>query len=142
MPFHALVDTAIAPILPIPCSFDPATIVVVDDDLAVLRSLQFFLESEGFHVAAFASSMDLLVLPELPNRGCFVIDYSMPLIDGLELAARLRARQSTLPAILMTGRLDPSIDQRAAHAGVFRVLRKPHVQDSLAGCIREALSMS
>jgi two-component system response regulator FixJ len=83
-----------------------------------------------------------LALPELPNRGCFVIDYSMPLIDGLELAARLRARQSTLPAILMTGRLDPSIDQRAAHAGVFRVLRKPHVQDSLAGCIREALSMS
>jgi two-component system response regulator FixJ len=117
-------------------------IVLVDDDLAVLRSLQFLLELEGFDVIAYANGMELLALPELPNRGCYVIDYSMPLIDGLELATRLRARQSTLPAILMTGRLDPSIDQRAAHAGVFRVLRKPHVQHSLAGCIREALSMS
>jgi len=56
--------------------------------------------------STFKSGMELLSQPALPNRGCFVIDYSMPLMNGLELLARLRARRSTLPVILITGRPD------------------------------------
>jgi FixJ family two-component response regulator len=65
----------------------------------------------------------------------------MPLMDGLELLARLRARRSTLPVILITGRSDHSIDQRAMHAGVLKVLRKPQINDGLVKSIREALSI-
>jgi FixJ family two-component response regulator len=121
---------------------DSAKIVLVDDDLAVLSSLQFLLELEGFDVAAFKSGMDLLSQPVLPDRGCFVIDYSMPQMNGLELLARLRARRSTLPAILITGRPDRSIDQKAAHAGVLQVLRKPQINNGLLKSIREALSIT
>jgi FixJ family two-component response regulator len=55
-------------------------------------------------------------------------------MNGLELLARLRARQSMLPAILITGQADRSIDQRAAHAGVLQVLRKPQINDGLGKC--------
>jgi FixJ family two-component response regulator len=113
----------------------------VDDDLAVCSSLQFLLELEGFDVVTFKNGPELLSQPILPNRGCFVIDYSMPLMDGLELLARLRARRSTLPVILITGRSDHSIDQRAMHAGVLKVLRKPQINDGLVKSIREALSI-
>jgi two-component system response regulator FixJ len=134
-------DSSIPISLPSQCSLEPAKVVLVDDDLAVCSSLQFLLELEGFDVVTFKNGPELLSQPILPNRGCFVIDYSMPLMDGLELLARLRARRSTLPVILITGRSDHSIDQRAMHAGVLKVLRKPQINDGLVKSIREALSI-
>jgi two-component system response regulator FixJ len=134
-------DTSIATVMPLQSSLAPPKVVLVDDDLAVLSSLQFLLKLEGFDVVTFKSGPELLAQPVLPNRGCFVIDYSMPVMDGLELLAQLRARRSTLPVILITGRADRSIDQRAAQAGVLQVLRKPQINDGLVKSIREALSI-
>lgn len=127
--------------LPLRYTPEPAKVVLVDDDLAVLGSLRFFLELEGFDVISFESGKQLLSQPDLPSRGCFVIDYCMPLMNGLELTAQLRARQSTLPVILITGQPDRSIDQQAARAGVLHVLRKPQLNDGLVKYIREALSI-
>jgi FixJ family two-component response regulator len=119
----------------------PARVVLVDDDLAVLRSLRFFLMAEGFEVDAFQSGAELLSRPSLPSRGCFVIDYCMPVMNGLELLARLRDRRSTLPAILMTGHMDAQIDAHAARAGVRRVFHKPNLNGGLVETIRQALAL-
>ncbi len=121
---------------------EPATVVLVDDDLAVLRSLRFLLEAEGFAVDTFQSGAELLLQPKLPSRGCFVIDYCMPVMNGLELLARLRARKSTLPAILMTGHFDRQIDADAARAGVRQVFHKPNLHGGLVETIRHALRVS
>jgi len=118
---------------------ETAKVVLVDDDLPVLGSLRFLLEAEGFEVDAFDSGAALLLQPFLPEKGCFVIDYHMPEMNGLTLLARLRDRRSLLPAILITGDPDPSIEQKAAHAGVVLVLRKPHLGDGLLEGIRKAL---
>lgn len=114
-------------------------VILVDDDLPVLGSLRFLLEAEGFNVDAFDSGATLLLQPVLPDKGCFVIDYHMPEMNGLELLARLRDRRSALPAILITGDPDHSIEQKAAHAGVVLVLRKPQLGDGLVEGIRKAL---
>ncbi len=121
-------------------STEPAKVVLVDDDLAVLRSLRFLLEAEGFVVDTFQSGAELLLQPSLPARGCFVIDYCMPVMNGLELLARLRDRKSTLPAILMTGHADDRIDAHAASAGVRRVFHKPNLHGGLVETIRHALA--
>jgi two-component system response regulator FixJ len=134
-------DSSIPIFLPLQCSFQHAKVVLVDDDLAVLSSLQFLLELEGFGVITFKNGPELLSQPILPNRGCFVIDYSLPMMNGLELLARLRARRSMLPAILITGKADRSLDQQASRAGFFEVLRKPQLNDGLVRSIREALSI-
>jgi two-component system response regulator FixJ len=118
---------------------EPAKVVLVDDDLAVLRSLRFLLEAEGFEVETFQSGAELLLQPKLPERGCFVIDYCMPVMNGLELLARLRDRKSALPAILMTGHADGQIDLHAARAGVRRVFHKPNLHGGLVETIRRAL---
>lgn len=120
-------------------AFGAAKVVLVDDDPAVLGSLRFLLETEGFDVDAFDDGLELLLQPVLPVKGCFVIDYKMPAMDGLELLARLRDRRSWLPAILITGDPDGSIEQRAAQAGVREVLRKPLLHDRLIEGIVAAL---
>lgn len=114
-------------------------VYVVDDDPGVLGSLRFLLETDGFDVKTFRSGAALLnaLTPNGPD--CFVIDYKMPNMNGIDLADRLRSHGVLTPIILVTGHPDENIPERAAVAGVRLVLLKPHIEESLAAHIREAI---
>jgi two-component system response regulator FixJ len=60
-------------------------------------------------------------------------------INGIDLVGRLRDRDITAPAILITGYPDGKISVRAANAGVKHVLQKPILDQSLVKHIREAI---
>ena len=123
-----------------PASPAEAMIYVVDDDSDFLGSLQFLLETDGFAVRTFKSGAALLGDDESANADCFVIDYKMPNMNGLDLVKRLRNRHISAPVILITGHPDENIAERAASAGIHHVLRKPLLDDSLIGHIRGAIS--
>src|SRR5271168_3687081 len=93
-------------------------VYVVDDDPGVLGSLRFLLETDGFDVETFRNGSALLNATASKAADCFVIDYKMPNIDGIDLANRLRRRDIAAPIILITGYPDDSIPARAAVAGV------------------------
>ena len=67
-------------------------VVVVDDDPAVLSSLEFSLETEGFKVQTYPNGAELLKQERMPTRGCVIIDYFLPGMNGLEVAMALRQR--------------------------------------------------
>src|SRR5215211_2571959 len=118
----------------------PAPVVyVVDDDTDVLCSLRFLLETDGFSVQTFRSGAALLNGSVPGEADCFVIDYKMPAMSGIDLANRLRIRQVDAPIILITGHPDESIPEKAAAAGIRHVLLKPHLEDSLISRIRGAI---
>ena len=114
-------------------------IYVVDDDAGVLGSLRFLLEADGFEVRTFRSGTALLDAVRSTGVDCFVIDYKMPEINGIDLVRRLRKRDIAAPVILITGYPDENISTRAAAAGVRGVLLKPHLEESLAAHIRKAI---
>ena len=121
-------------------SATPAPLVyVVDDDSDVLGSLQFLLETDGFDVRTFRSAAALLSASVAENADCFVIDYKMPAMSGIDLAKRLRKRCAGTPIILITGYPDESIEEKAAAAGIRHVLLKPHLEESLVSRIRGAI---
>ena len=70
---------------------------------------------------------------------CFVIDYKMPDMNGIDLAGRLRNRDIAAPVILITGYPDENISARAEAAGVRHVLMKPLLDESLVTRIRGAI---
>ncbi|MBR1125184.1 response regulator [Bradyrhizobium lablabi] len=121
-----------------PASPAKAMIYIVDDDPDVLGSLQFLLETEGFDVRTFRSGAALLK-EDAENADCLVIDYKMPNMNGIDLAARLRSREVRVPIILITGQIDQNLPDRASVAGIRHVLRKPHLEESLPGHIRGVL---
>jgi FixJ family two-component response regulator len=112
------------------------TIYVVDDDADVLGSLRFLLETDGFVVRTFRSGASLLNAVRSTGVDCFVIDYKMPDMNGIDLAGRLRTRDIAAPVILITGYPDENISARAEAAGVRDVLLKPLLDDSLVSRIR------
>jgi two-component system, LuxR family, response regulator FixJ len=117
-------------------------IYVVDDDNDVLGSLRFLLETDGFDVRTFRSGAALLNEGFAIEADCFVIDYKMPAMTGIDLADRLRNRQFDAPIILVTGYPDENIEEKAAAAGIRHVLMKPHLEDNLVNRIRGAIQDS
>ena len=117
----------------------PGTVLIVDDDAAVRSALKFALEVEGFKVRLYAGPEALLSDLDLPRCGCLVVDYRMPVMDGLQLIEALRGRRVTMPAILITGRANNELRRLAARSGASQVLEKPLSDGALIEGIRQAL---
>jgi two-component system, LuxR family, response regulator FixJ len=116
-----------------------STVYVVDDDADVLGSLRFLLETDGFAVRTFRNGPALLSAVRQTGVDCFVIDYKMPDMNGLDLASRLRKRDIAAPIILITGYPDENISARATAAGILHVVQKPLLDESLVTHIRGAI---
>jgi two-component system response regulator FixJ len=116
----------------------PGTVLIVDDDAAVRSALKFALEVEGFTVRLYAGPEALLADADLPCHGCLIIDYRMPIMDGLELIGALRKRHFSMPAILITGHANNELRRLAAKWGVRQVLEKPLSDGALIDGIRQA----
>ena len=119
----------------------PPTLLVVDDDPAVLASLTFSLELEGFAVSAFDSGERLMAQADLANPACLVIDYRLPGIDGLSLLRVLRDRGETCPAVIITSNPTRTVRQRTIDAGAV-LIEKPLLNDGLTIAIRGLIERS
>lgn len=119
---------------------DVGTVLVVDDDAAVRAALKFVLEIEGFRVRLYDGPEAVLAAADLPRRGCFVIDYLMPRLDGIQLVEALRRRDVTLPAILITTQVSQQLCRLAERSGLRCVLEKPLSDATLVENIRGAMS--
>jgi FixJ family two-component response regulator len=114
------------------------SVVVVDDDPAVLNSIAFALETEGFAVHAFPSGEAMLAVASATGAACFVLDQKLPGLSGLDLCDRLRAAGSAAPVLLIT--TQPSAATRArAMAGRVEIVEKPLLGDILASKVRAAV---
>jgi two-component system, LuxR family, response regulator FixJ len=110
-------------------------ILVVEDDVAVRNSMKFSLEAEGYQVRAFAKARHVLKAPDLSEIDCFVVDYRLDGMNGLELVRQMRARGIRVPVIMITTL--PSLDlRRDASAAGIPIVEKPLLGNTLADQIR------
>ena len=118
---------------------DADHVVVVVDDPALLRSLKFALELEGFQVEAFATAEALLAVGLTRTDLCLVVDYRLPRLNGLQLITVLRRRYGPVASLLLT--THPTDDLRG-HAGAVgaEIIEKPLMGDVLTAAIRSSLA--
>lgn len=117
----------------------PQTVVLVDDDAALLASLRFMLELEGLTVETLDSAEALLEHPLPPPPACLVVDQHFEGLSGLAALKQLRGRGVSLPALLITSRAPPLMRDLAAAVGAV-VVEKPLLGDGLLAEIRTALA--
>ena len=118
----------------------PHTIYIVDDDDAVRDSLRALLESCDFKVQDFASATEFLARRNGPRGDCLLLDLHMPQVDGLSLLEKMRANGSQMPTIVITGRSDPLLKQRAQESGAFALFDKPVAETALLNAIALAIA--
>ena len=116
------------------------TIYIVDDDDAVRDSLRALLESCEFEVRDFGSATEFLTRCNGMRGDCLLLDLHMPQVDGLSLLEQMRADGCQLPTIVITGRSDPLLKQRALQIGAFALFDKPVAEDALLNAIDLAIS--
>lgn len=114
-------------------------IAIVDDDPAVLDSLQFLLESRSHDVVAYSSVADFLADQERQWH-CLIVDQHMPQLTGLDLVEHLRKENKTTPVLLMTGAYSDVIGARAAALGIQKVLEKPLCSEQLEAFLEACAS--
>jgi two-component system response regulator FixJ len=116
------------------------TIHVVDDDVAVRRSLEQLLGSVGFITVSYATPDAFLLAAPGLAKACVLLDVKMPGVGGLEVQARLRAIGFALPIIVITGQGDIQTAVRAMKAGAFDFLEKPYEDEVLLRVIDAAFA--
>ncbi len=115
------------------------TVVVVDNDAALLGALKFALELEGYAVTPFRSAAEVLAEKHLPASGCLVVDFDLIGMNGLDLVAALRNRSVGLPAILITGSASREVRRRAAAANM-PIVEKPLFGNTLVNAIHNTIA--
>ena len=101
-------------------------ILIVDDDMSILRSYQKYLESEGFSVATAKDGEDGFnkTLKEKPD--IILMDINMPVKTGLELLEDLNRELETVPlCIVLTAYGDLEAAVKATRLGAYDFLTKP-----------------
>ncbi len=117
------------------------SVLLVDDDPAVLESLGRLLHRAGFRVLQAGGTGAALALLWRERVDIIVSDLRMPGVDGLDFLERARAVAPRARRILLTGHLSAEAAVRAINRGeVFRCLAKPVDQVELLAALREAVA--
>jgi two-component system, cell cycle response regulator DivK len=120
----------------------PAPLVLVIDDAEDNREVyvQFF-EFQGWRTATASDGEDGLDKASALAPTVIVLDLSLPLMDGWEVARRLKANGKTrsIPVIALTGHALDDSRRKAIAAGVDEYLTKPCLPADLAAVIKRHL---
>jgi two-component system response regulator FixJ len=114
------------------------TVYVLDDDAAVLRSLERLLSSANFQPITFDHPDAFLSEARTFKTGCVVLDVRLPGMSGLDVQAQLLKMRNDLAVIVVTGQGDIQTAVRAMKAGAADFLEKPYSDDALLGSIEAA----
>ena len=115
------------------------TVLIVEDDPHVLLGCQQALALEDIQSQGVSSAEQALALVGDNFPGIVISDIRLPGIDGLELLKRLKARDHSLPVVLITGHGDISMAVGAMRDGAYDFMEKPFSPERLVDAARRAL---
>lgn len=115
------------------------TVLIVEDDPHVLLGCQQALALEDIPSQGVASAEAALACIGDDFAGIVVSDIRLPGMDGLELLSQLKARDPSLPVVLITGHGDISMAVGAMRRGAYDFMEKPFSPERLVDVVRRAL---
>ena len=114
----------------------------IDDDSNLLHAAKRLLKGRGYIVTfANGSSEAIALIKKTPDKfDVIVSDYSMPCMNGVELALEIGRILAGTPVILLTGTIDALNEKQIAEAGIAGVIKKPCKIEELDSKIRQVIN--
>jgi PAS domain S-box-containing protein len=116
-------------------------IVCVDDEPAVLRTLELSMQHAGHSLTFFMSALAALerLTADASQVDLVITDQSMPELTGLDFARRLHALRADLPVIMLSGHAEAE-DTSASPPNIRVCLRKPVRSEELLDAVSRVLA--
>jgi DNA-binding NtrC family response regulator len=120
------------------------TILVVDDEKNIRRTLGLVLQGEGFHVTEAETAEQALAVLQKGARpvDLAIVDLMLPAMSGLELLERVRADEATreLPVVVISGHATVHDAVKAIKLGARDFFEKPLNRERVLVSVRNALT--
>src|SRR5688572_29967205 len=118
------------------------TILVVDDEKNIRRTLRMVLDGEGFTTHEAGSAEEAISLLDDLELDLAILDVRLPGMSGLDAIARIREKREQLPVIVISGHGTIADAVVAVQRGAVDFLEKPLDRDRVLVSVRNALRTS
>jgi response regulator RpfG family c-di-GMP phosphodiesterase len=116
-----------------------STILVIDDDPNLRKTLSDILRIKGYEVASAENGAAGIAEALRVSAGVVLIDLMLPDMSGIEVMEKIKAASPLTEAIILTGHASLDSAVEAINKGAFSYLLKPYDIEKLLRHIRRAL---
>lgn len=102
-----------------------ASILIVDDNVSLCKSMSFVLEHKGYAVATVNSGYDAVERAQEKSFDMVFMDIKMPLMNGVETFKKLKGIRPGATVVMMTAYSVEELVQEALQEGAYGILYKP-----------------
>lgn len=114
-------------------------ILIVDDELSILKSVKEVLKDEGYEVTTTETGTDALKAMKDAAPDLVLLDVWMPGMDGIEALSRMRESHPDTVVIVMSGHASIDTAVKAVRLGAYDFIEKPLSLDKLSLTVKNAL---
>lgn len=117
------------------------TVLVVEDETALVTLLRYNLERAGYRVLTAMDGEEALLVAAEETPDLVLLDWMLPQLSGIEVCRRLRGRQETrnVPIVMLTARSEEADRIRGLDTGADDYLTKPFSMTELLARIRAVM---
>ena len=116
-------------------------ILVVDDELDIVKVVRAYLEQSGFRVITASDGQQALAAFRHERPDLIVLDLNLPKMDGLDVCRAIR-RESSVPIIMLTARVDETDRLIGLEIGADDYIVKPFSPREVVARVRSVLRRS
>jgi len=114
------------------------TILIVDDEPKIVKTVRAYLENAGFRVVVAEDGQMALTVFRHEKPALVILDLGLPTMDGLDVARTMR-RDSNVPMIMLTARVDEADKLIGLELGADDYVTKPFSPRELVARVRAVL---
>jgi CheY-like chemotaxis protein len=114
-------------------------ILAVDDNAVHLNALKVHLQGAPYKLVCLSSGENAIRYLEKNQPDLFILDIKMPIMDGIELAAKIKDLGQTANIVFLTGNATRELVKRAVEAGGVDFIVKPSTQDYVLAKIEKLI---
>ena len=114
-------------------------VLVVDDDLSILKFVRANLEARGYQVLRAIEGEEAIRIAEQEKPDLLILDIVMPGMDGFEVCRKIR-KWSSVPIIMLSAREGENDREKCEACGANDYLTKPFVLKELLALVKTLLN--
>ena len=121
---------------------NPKKILVVDDEVDLVKTVQFSLELEGYKVLVSYNGEDALNQARKENPDLIILDLMLPKLDGYKVCRLLKfdERYKHIPILMLTAKTQEKDKVLGMETGADEYITKPFEMDYLLQKVKAFLS--